>query len=206
MMPLDCPNCGDTVPRAIHHTVMVTCPSCATTLYLDGNRLAKAGRSGDMHDSPMLFGLGDSVRLGRTMATLHGHARFSYGRGWWDEFWITNGSGRGGWLSVDEGDIVLQFPLDRSRIPTRIGRARIGQMIRMDGQAWTVTELNDAECVALRGSFGEALTVGETYRFLNADGEDGSLLSAELWDGGEAWFLGDWFDPFAIRITRESPA
>lgn len=46
-----------------------------------------------------------------------GHARFSYGRGWWDEFWCIDPEGTGRWLSADEGDYALESPLNPDRWP-----------------------------------------------------------------------------------------
>ncbi len=192
------------MPAQIRHVVMLTCPSCGTTLYLDGTRLENAGASGEMHDAPALFGIGDSVQLDRARIDILGHARFSYGRGWWDEYWGQNEKQTGCWISVDEGDVVLQYPIPRKRWPQLSARPRLGLPFMYDGKDFAVTEIDVAECVALRGAFGEVLEIGETYRFFNAEGSDGALLSGEFWDGGESWFVGYWHDPFEVTVEKVS--
>jgi hypothetical protein len=92
-MSQTCPNCGYPVPDQMKTVVMLTCPSCDTTLYLQSDRLLSAGSAGEMHDSPALFGVGNQVKLGRTTWDVLGHARFSYGRGWWDEYWCESAKG-----------------------------------------------------------------------------------------------------------------
>ena len=197
---MTCPNCGDAVPAQMRSVVMLTCPSCATTLYLQGGRLENAGASGEMHAVPLLFDIGDTVRLGQAAVTLHGHARFSYGRGFWDEFWGLDEEQRGCWVSVDEGDIVLQYPLRADHWPKVGAAARVGMAFRYKDDDWRVTERDKATCVAVRGSFGEVLEVGQTYDFLNADGPSGDLLSGEFSAGEASWFIGYWHDPFEIAV------
>lgn len=197
-MMLTCPNCGTRVPDQIGLVTMMTCASCDTTLFLDGANLRAAGQSGEMHDSPTLFGLGDTVKLGRNRVTIMGHARYSYGRGWWDEFWGTDQREKGLWISVDEGDIVVQRPLEKALgVPTG---AKVGTAFEYDHEHFRVVETGEAECVAIRGAFGETLLVGERYRYLNAQGDDGSLISAEVAPDGTTWFIGRWHDPFEISV------
>ncbi|WP_136443307.1 DUF4178 domain-containing protein [Pacificoceanicola onchidii] len=200
MSDLTCPNCGDAVPEQISYVTMVTCPSCSTTLYLDGAQLRNAGQSGEMHDGPSLFGIGDTVHFGGNSVQIMGHARYSYGRGWWDEFWGLDEDQRGVWVSVDEGDVVLQYPIRQEMWPDIPAGAGVGMAWEHRDETWRVAEADKAECVALRGSFGEQLTVGETYRFLNLQSENGALMSGEFWQGGKSWYLGFWHDPFDIRV------
>ena len=205
MRPFNCPNCGDTVAPALARVKMMTCPSCGTTLLLEDEAVRLAGREGVMHAAPTLIGLGDSVTLGRSTVEIHGHARFSYGRGFWDEFWGVTGSGASRWVSVDEGDVVYQRPLEPEDWPRHNGHFRTDGHLIAVGDEFDILELDSAECVAVAGSFDEALMVGETYRFVNAQSPRGRLLSGEIWQGGESWFLGDWFDPFEITV-RKAPA
>ena len=46
--------------------------------------------------------------------------------------------------------------------------------------------------------------MGERYSFVNAQSPDGVLLSGELWEGGQAWFVGFWFDPFEIEVRKRA--
>ncbi|WGW04653.1 DUF4178 domain-containing protein [Tropicibacter oceani] len=200
MSDFNCPNCGDAVPAQISYVTMVTCPSCSTTLYLDGAGLHAAGQSGEMHDGPKLFDLGDTVGLGDATVQILGHARFSYGRGWWDEFWGLDESQRSVWVSVDEGDIVLQYPVKAEFWPPVAPAAPLGSTFQHRDETWRVIERDKAECIALKGSFGEQLAVGERYSFVNAQSDSGALMSGEFWEGGRSWFLGFWFDPFDVRI------
>lgn len=202
MVNTTCPNCGDDAAPALDRLRMTTCASCGTTLFIHDNRMELAGKQGVMHNAPMLFGPGDTVHLPRGHFKAMGHARFSYGRGVWDEFWGVDEEGLSCWLSVDEGELVLQYPLKTTRYPQLRRVPLLGQKFEWDDTRFTVTELDEAECVALRGSFEDVPVVGHRYTFFNCTGDDMRLLSGEFRDGGRAWYIGHWHDPFEIRVDN----
>jgi hypothetical protein len=154
-----------------------------------------------MHESPLLFGLEDKVLVGGRSFRPQGHARYSYGRGTWDEFWALDGHAEGRWISVDEGDVIVQRPLGRDAFDL-VEPPNFGSTFTHQGEEFTVTETEEATCLALRGNFPELLRVGERYYFINATGQDGALLSGEFGEGKATWYIGEWVDPFAVRVTR----
>ncbi len=197
-----CPNCGTPFGPQSGGIRMMNCSSCGTSVFIEDDRLRLAGSQGVMHDVPLLIALGDRVRVDGAEWRVLGHARFSYGRGTWDEFWAVKDAGGGVWISVDEGDVVIQSLLDPGRSPKTEGVPPIGTVVQYGNQSYSVTEVETATCEAVRGSLPEELAVGESYRFANCSGADGRLLSGEFWDGGEAWYLGRWVDPFDVqRLT-----
>ncbi|OWU86109.1 hypothetical protein ATO6_04415 [Oceanicola sp. 22II-s10i] len=198
----NCPNCGDRIDPRMAGFRHVVCPSCGTSLLIEDEAVRQAGQAGVMHDAPMLFGLGDRVNVWGKNYDILGHARFSYGRGWWDEFQAVNEAGSLFWLSVDEGDVAIQAPLPQPNWPKATSAPALGAQFSVDGRKFNVTEAERAECLALRGAFDEELTVGETYDFVNCAAANGALLSGEFWPGGRSWFIGNWADPFDIRVER----
>jgi Domain of unknown function (DUF4178) len=214
MNEMHCPNCGDLVSPAIKRVKMITCASCTTTLLLEDAGLRLAGEQGVLHDVPMLFGLGDTLRIakpsyevpGATMGPsttryeVLGHARFSYGRGTWDEFWAIDGQGAPVWISVDEGDLILQRLLARADWPKYDGYLRLGSSLKYNIEAFRVEEIGTGTCIGLKGSFGHQLTVGESYQFLNLQGDEARVLSAEIQGAQREWFIGHWVDPFDVEV------
>jgi predicted RNA-binding Zn-ribbon protein involved in translation (DUF1610 family) len=201
MAQISCPNCGDRITP--HPGVrMLTCPSCGTTLFHEDEAVRLAGEAGVMHDAPLLFGLGDRVRCAAGVFDVLGHARFSYGRGWWDEFWALDADGHPVWLSIDEGDVAVQRVIPEGRAPAIPKAPILGRTFSYDGMHFRVTEFDEATCLAIRGEFDEALKVGETYNFVNALSVEGVLLSGEFWPGGHSWFTGEWIDPFEVTVER----
>ncbi|WP_156916803.1 hypothetical protein [Leisingera aquimarina] len=93
MSTFHCPNCASPVTPAAAAVKLTACESCGTTLFIEDAQARLAGEAGIMHATPMLFGLGGTTRLGGRSLQILGHARFAYGRGFWDEFWALDTSG-----------------------------------------------------------------------------------------------------------------
>lgn len=183
---------------------MFDCPSCETTLFREADALAPIGNHGVMHETPMLIGIGDTVHPpGRTPYTVLGHVRYDYGRGFWDEMWAENAQGQGAWFSLDEGDVAIQRTLDPAQVRAGLmDKLSLGAQVRIEDEVYTITEMDEATAVAFRGELPERVELGERHRFVNGSGDDGTLLSGEVWDGGEAWFTGAWLDPFDLRVEK----
>lgn len=200
MATLHCPNCGADLGPRLAAIRMTTCVSCGTSVILEDEAVRIAGTGGVMHDAPLLLGLGARARVAGRVWRVLGHARFSYGRGTWDEFWALPEDGLpGAWISVDEGEVVVQAPLPPEDWPKGAGEPALGAELRVRGRSFRATEVETATCEAVRGAFPEVILVGESHRFVNLSGERGDLLSGEFWPGGKAWSLGDWADPFEVE-------
>ena len=198
MTDLSCPQCGTAQAPRFRAAKMVTCPSCGTTLFLDDQAVRLAGQQGVLHELPAPISLGEDFRHGPIRLTPLGFLRYDYGPGTWDEYWCIDPKGEGIWLSVDEGEMVLQAPIPELHAPKTSPHLRLGHQISFQGLDWAVQELGEATLIGWRGELPFAATLGETHRYLNcARGE--RLLSAELHEDGARWFLGQWLDAYDIR-------
>lgn len=199
MTPQTCPNCGDQLAPLLGFTKMVDCDSCGSTVILDGEALRHAGTRGEMLDAPSLIQVGRDVDIHGTRYSPVGHIRFDYGPGWWDEYWCLDGAGDGVWLSVDEGDIAFERPVPAERAPVLLS----GNRAEFESRVFHQTEADRATCIAFRGQLPEVITLGETHEYVGYVTNEGQALSLERWtENGqqyEAWFEGDWLDPWQIR-------
>jgi len=195
---MNCPNCGADLPRTLTRAKMVACAYCESTVLLEDDALRSAGEKGVMAEEPSLFVLGRPITYRRESFLPVGQARFSYGAGWWDEFWAVNGAGDGVWVSVDEGEIAVERPYEPG-VTLSPARLKMGARVSLNGETFTVTEADRATCLALRGEFPEALHVGQTYDYWHLSGPLGRLVTLEYSDGEFAASEGVWVDPYLIR-------
>ena len=197
-----CPNCGAALPPILRHARMVECDYCETAIVLEDDVLRMAGEAGAMHDAPELIGLGRTVELGLIgIFTATGHVRYDYGRGHWDEYHGTTLAGEALWVSVDEGDVAVQRTLPPADRPPATTPWRLGATFEIRGETYRLTEMESATLVAFRGQLPEPVAVGETHLYANLSAPGGRIVSAERWDGGEAWYVGEWIDPFRVRAA-----
>lgn len=198
MSERSCPNCGAALPKLLRHARMVNCEFCGSSVVLEDEVVRKAGEAGEMLDAPELIRLGHATALPGGVFEAFGHVRYDYGRGHWDEY---HGSFDGElvWVSVDEGDVVLQRAVAPRAVPKGGRRLfRIGTEITIEGATYTCTEVDNAEAVAFRGQLPEPVAVGDLHLFANFTGYKGAIVSGEIWNEGAAWFEGQWIDPFEV--------
>lgn len=151
-----------------------------------------------MNDAASLIYIGQEVLVSGLALMPVGHARFSYGRGWWDEFWCLDGQGDGMWLSADEGDYALERNLPRDQWPSR-GAYSLGSTVTVHGTGYMLTEKQMATCEAVRGEFPEMLSVGETHAYHDFSAAGGLILTYEMWEpDGRTWTIGTWIDPWDV--------
>ncbi|MGF1475437.1 MAG: DUF4178 domain-containing protein [Geminicoccaceae bacterium] len=197
---MNCPNCGTELDWRIQITRMRDCPSCGSTCFLDGASLRATGKRGEMLDVPALFAIDRITHVGGREWRPIGHIRFSYGPGWWDEYWCENEAGFFSWISADEGDIAIEESIEP---PVQDQDAvRPGARFVMDGQAYTATEAQRATCIAVRGQLPEVILVGETHDYIDFTGTKGGIVTFERWENSAAWFAGNWLDPWDASIDR----
>ena len=177
---------------------MITCPQCGSSSVLKDEAFHLAGKGGVMREASSLIRLGEHVVAGSETLLPVGHAQFGYGRGWWDEFWCLDEHGEGCWLSADEGEYAVERPLNKAEWPKGF-RPRLGTHVRLLGLDYVVGEAETATCQAVRGEFPEELEIGETHLYFDLSGTDGGIATFETWDGGEAWTIGRWIDPWDVQ-------
>lgn len=195
---VNCPNCGAALDWRIALSRLRDCDYCDSTILRDGDVLRRLGERGEMLDAPSLFRIGFETRLAGTVWRPIGHLRFSYGPGWWDEFWCVGPDGQMAWISVDEGDIVEEVPI--APPASAAMRMAVGVMVYVDGERFVAVEEEEAVCVAVRGELPEEIQVGETHRYVDFVDQEGGALTWEGWDGQSAWFRGRWRDPWQATL------
>ncbi len=155
------------------------------------------GKQGELHGTPGLLQIGVTVDLDGQIVPTIGMIQYSYGRGAWDEYWCET-DGDAIWVSVDEGDIVVEARVPGPEWSTG-QQPVVGQVVKYGGYEYVAVEVETASCVAFRGELPEQMEIGETHYFANFTGDIGSALSLEIWDGGIAWFRGRWVNPWAVK-------
>jgi len=194
-----CPNCGAELEALLKSTKLVACGYCDSNVLLEDEAVKLAGKQGVMADFPSLIQMHGNYRYQDWQFMAVGRARFDYGQGFWDEWWVTGGDGEGRWLSVDEGDFALEEPVEIDRTPSPFELAP-GKQVTIRGEDLLVTEKGRASCIGVQGELPEALSVGDSYTYFHLSGPGGRLFTLEIDRGRAAYHQGHWLDPFEIEV------
>ena len=122
--------CGSAVPVKLRRAALVVCEYCNTSLFLENEAVKQAGVKSVLADMPSIFEIGTRYRYRTWTFEMLGRVRFDYGDGIWDEWWAVLDSGGGRWISVDEGDIAIETPVELDEHLPDFSRTQVGQHVR----------------------------------------------------------------------------
>lgn len=192
---INCPQCGYPLPIYFKWTKLVQCPACKSSIFLEDESIKLIGKSSTLSPEPSLLAIGEPIIIENKSFLPLGKIRYSYGRGFWEEWFLKGESNREFWLSIDEGDFALERPLN---IPLPFKDFR---ELRVGGEygKYVVTEKNRAECVGFEGELPREVKIGEVYEYAHLSKGGASLVTVEYQDGNLRIFVGEWIDPFKIK-------
>ena len=196
---LNCPSCGASVPVRLKYAKLLVCGSCQTSLFLEDEVVKNVGERSALTPVPSIFEMGRRYQYRNWQLEPYGRIRFDYGGGFWDEWWMMLDSGEGRWISVDEGDIAVEAPIEYGRAPPAYDTLTIGRELTLAKQKVTVTERGDATCVGAEGTLPEVISIGETHQYAHLSGPRGLILTLEFFDETFSIHKGVWVDPFEIK-------
>lgn len=192
---INCPQCGYPLPIYFKWTKLVQCPACKSSIFLEDESIKLIGKSSTLSPEPSLLAIGEPIIIENKSFLPLGKIRYSYGRGFWEEWFLKGESNREFWLSIDEGDFALERPLN---IPLPFKDFRELRVGREYGK-YIVTEKNRAECVGFEGELPREVKIGEVYEYAHLSKGGASLVTVEYQDGNLRIFVGEWIDPFKIK-------
>lgn len=192
---INCPQCGSQLPVRFKYSKLIVCEHCGSTIFLEDQAVHLAGTQSVLSEEPSLIKLKQSFIYKQKEYYPLGHIRYDYGRGFWDEWWIINSTGKGYWMSVDEGDFAFEKPIE---VPEGldIDKLQLGNEIGK----WVVTERNHAVCKGFEGELPEKISVGDEFEYIDLSSSKGEILSVEIFDGKIKAFQGIWVDPFEVKV------
>jgi hypothetical protein len=125
-----------------------------------------------------------------------GKIRYSYGRGFWEEFFLKRDDKKEWWLSIDEGDFALEQKVDIKILgDIDFDSLRVGRFIK----DYMVTEMGSGKVEGFAGEIPEPIELGLTHNYIHLSGAGSELLTIEYDTLGKELYQGNWIDPFLIE-------
>jgi hypothetical protein len=196
---VSCPGCG--APRRIANpgTMMFVCAYCASPVYWDADQVRSAGTKAALTEGfTRLYRGATGTLRGRRFDTL-GRVRYSFGRGFWDEWYLRFEDGTTAWLTEDNHELCLERPVNDVPPPDHaLVRVALG------GLEFFVEERGEAECIGVEGELPFAALPGQRYRYIDGSSPDGKhSLGIEYGAASGAAFIGDWLGHEDLALDDE---
>ncbi|HIP41429.1 MAG TPA: DUF4178 domain-containing protein [Campylobacterales bacterium] len=192
---INCPQCGDTLPLYFKWSKLVQCPSCKSSIFLEDKSVILLGDSSALSPEPSLINIQEPFIFEKKSYLPLGKIRYSYGRGFWEEWFLKGEANQEFWLSIDEGDFALEQEAKITMPFHNIHKLTLGKSYG----TYVVTEIGEGECVGFTGELPENISVGKLHQYAHLSEGGSSLITVESSSSKRMKvFKGNWIDPFKI--------
>lgn len=201
MRRANCPSCGAPVFFRGATSIVAVCEFCRSTLLRKGAALENVGRMAELLEdaSPIQLGT-EGVYRGRHFAVV-GRIQYRYGSGVWNEWYCLYDDGRTGWLSDAMGSYLVTF-LRPLRDPPKLEELAPGRVLKAEGRALEVVDIERAEVVAGAGELPVAVGSGWDAPVVDLRGEQGEFATIDYSEDPPLFFLGERVPFEALRLAN----
>ena len=194
----NCPQCGDALSIYVKYSKLVKCASCSSSVFLNDDSVKLIGVASVLSPEPSLIELHKPFSFKFNTFMPLGKIRYSYGRGFWEEWFLKDKTNKEFWLSIDEGDFVLQ---EKVKLPLAFNNPNVVKIGKKYG-AYVATEIGKGECVGFDGELPQNIKLGETHGYIHLSADGGNLVTVEFVGDKMETFKGKWIDPLDIKVLR----
>ena len=167
-----CPSCGAPVVFKSASSIFAVCEYCQSTLVRHDQALEDIGKMAALVEDRSPLQLGAEGSYKGVHFALIGRIQIKYSQGYWNEWHLLFDDMRTGWLSEAGGEYVLTFAQQVQELLPKFAELKIGQRFVLASQPWTVSNIENAECVAGQGEL--PFKVGAGYPVAAVDLRNGA--------------------------------
>ena len=163
MRVASCSSCGAPVEFHSAASVMAVCSHCRSTLVRHDLDLENLGKMAELAEDRSPFRLRWRGRHESVGFELIGRLQLRYAQGYWNEWYARFDDDRLGWLSEGSGLCYVTFEHGSDGAPPAFPESDalvLGTTIQYDGEQFTVTNIEQAQCVAAEGELPFRATPG----------------------------------------------
>lgn len=182
---------------------MAMCQYCSNAVYWDAGAIQSAGQQSSLPEGFSRLYRGAAGTLMQKRFVVLGRVRYSFGHGFWDEWFVELEDGAKGWLTEDDHELALEFPAEKAQLPGFASFAP-GQSFQYAQSAFMVEEVGHAECLGFEGTLPIVVQTGERYPYVDASSPDGQqTLGIEFDEQVPTVFRGRWLAHAELRLDEE---
>ena len=197
MTPITCPSCGASNAIPNPAVVSIVCPYCDNISYIDKEGIRLSGKQSRLSEGFSRLFRGGSGSIKDKRFIVRGRVRYSFGRGFWDEWYIEWEDGNTGWITEDNHQFSLQTEVHIRQNQIESAQA-VGRIITLRTTQYKITEVGMARCIGIEGALPSDITPDEEYRYIDGVSVDGSRTFGLEFDEGADQppraYIGEWVE------------
>lgn len=176
-----CPSCGAPVEFTAGTAAVLVCSHCQTVVARKDARLEAHGKVARIVESDTPFRLGTQGTYRGAAFTLVGHLQKDYGKGPWNEWYLTfdGDDERDGWLAEAEGNFYITFFAGTQEELPWSGQGP-GSEVTLRGQRFTVEETGTARVLAAEGQLPSDVDPTQEVHYADATGPQGVFATLDF--------------------------
>jgi len=105
---ISCPSCGAAHDLVNPGIIMFSCEYCGTAVYWDEEQIKSAGTQAVLPEGFSRLYRGATGSLQQKRFVVMGRVRYSFGHGFWDEWYLDCADGKTRWLTEDNHEFSWQ--------------------------------------------------------------------------------------------------
>ncbi|HZX31804.1 MAG TPA: DUF4178 domain-containing protein [Rhodocyclaceae bacterium] len=195
-----CPSCGAAVVFKSAASIFAVCEYCQSTLVRHDQALEDIGKMAALAEDRSPLQLGAEGQWQGVHFALIGRIQLRYSQGLWNEWHILFDDMRTGWLSEAAGEYVISFLHQIQEPLPKFEELEAGSRLVLASRPWTVTDIEDAECVAGQGEL--PFKVGAGYKAPVVDLRGGDhFATLDYSEEPPLFFLGGPVDFKSLKLS-----
>ena len=186
-----CPSCG--APQDISNpgVAMSVCEYCGNAVVLSDEGVENIGKQAILSEGFTRLFRGATGSLHGNRFRVLGRARYSFGQGFWDEWFIDRDGAGPAWVTEDNHELALQRAVTSESLPTT-SSLRPGVEVTVHGTTYVVHEVGEARCIGVEGELPRTIKTNDAFAYADASSRDGRyVLGIEQRDPPQV-FTGRW--------------
>ena len=198
MKKVNCPQCAAEHQLRDPSTVTFVCEYCENVVLWDQQGVSLSGKQSRLIEGFSRLYRGATGALKGERFEVLGRVRYSFGRGFWDEWYLMFENGTPLWITEDNHEFCQQEQIDNSPKLEDFENYEIRQEITLDGTSFLIQEKGMAICLGIEGFLPKNVLPNETYPFVDGSCLDGKRTFGLEYDGEKPTdpptvFIGTWF-------------
>jgi ribosomal protein S27E len=177
-----CPSCGAAVEFKSAVSVLAVCDYCQSTLLRNDDAIENLGKMAALIADKSPLQRGAEGKVDGVHFAVIGRIQLRYSQGLWNEWHLLFDDGKSGWLSEAGGEYVFSRPLWVPDTLPAFADVQVGQQHLIDGKAYRVTNIENAECVAGEGELPFKVGAGYPAPVVDLRDEKGNFATLDYSD------------------------